>query len=80
MGVFDLIVGIMGVRVSNNPSKVKGFWVLCIVVVVLAVLNALTTLGAGSISMESVTSVACNLVLPILALVFATNIKKEQNL
>lgn len=78
--IFELIVGIFGVRGANNPQKIRPFVVLCIICLVLEVIGFGGSLLAGATDFDTITGGIIGLAIPIICLVLANNIKKENNL
>lgn len=79
-GGINLAIGIFGLRGANNPQKIGVFYVLSIIGVVWALINALATIAGSSMDASSLISVICGLILPIVCLALAYSIKKENNL
>lgn len=79
-GGINLVIGIFGLRGANNPQKIGVFYVLSIIGVVWAVINALVTIAGTSMDASSLISVICGLILPVACCALAFSIKKENNL
>lgn len=80
-GVFQLILGIFGVRGANNPSKIGVFFVLAIIDIVFCVISAIISLTAGMLTDAStILSTLAGFILPVVCLILANNIKKENRL
>ena len=75
--LFDLIIGIFGVRGANNPSKIGVFFVLAVIGVVFGALNLVGTLFNG-LDFSSIVSSLLSLGLPIVCVVLANNIKHQE--
>lgn len=78
--IFDLIVGIFGVRGANNPQKIRPFIVLCIICIVVEAIGAISSFALGSTDSNTILGVILGLAIPIICLVLANNIKKENDL
>lgn len=76
-GIVNLIVGLFGLRGANNPQKIGVFFVLAIIGTVLSALSFIGTLMSGYAEASSILSGLASLVLPIVCVVLAYNIKKE---
>ncbi len=79
-GIVDLIIGIFGLRGANNPKKIGVFFVLAIIGVVFAAISALMTLMGGTIDASTIISELISLALPIVCVILANNIKKENGM
>lgn len=75
--LFNLVIGIFGLRGANDPSKIGVFFVLAIIGVVFAALNMVSMFFGGSMDFTSVLSALVSLALPVACVVLANNIKKE---
>lgn len=72
-GVFNVVVGVFGVRGANDPSKIGVFWVLCIIGIVLNALGLIMEATGSGISASSLIGTLFVVALFILA----NNIKKQ---
>lgn len=75
-GIVSLIIGILGIRAANDNQKIKPVWVLAIIEVALGAIGVILAI-VNSSGMGGIASNAINLVLSIVVLVVANNIKKE---
>ncbi len=75
--LFNLLIGIFGLRGANNPRKIGVFFVLAIIGVVFAVLNMMGTFFGGAVDFSTLLSSLVSLALPVVCVVLANNIKKE---
>ncbi len=75
-GVVDLIIGILGVRGANNPDKIGPFFVIAIIGLVLAAIGVVFPLLTGSADFSSMPSTLVQLVILIVCVVLANNIRK----
>ena len=73
VGLVDLIIAIFGVRGANNAEKIGGFWVLCIIGLVVNVISLVSTIYAGRDPSTEITGVLFVLIMFILA----CSIKKQ---
>ena len=76
IGLFSLIVGILGVRAGNDPSKVGPVFTLSIISLVISVIGLVGSIFNGSFSVYSL--VEC--VPPALMTWCANNVKKQEKL
>ena len=79
-GAINLAIGIFGLRGANDPRKIGAFYVLAIIGLAFAVLSALGTFFGGSADGGDIASALFGLVLPLVCVLLAYNIKKENNL
>ncbi|MEF2655559.1 MAG: hypothetical protein U0M72_03875 [Eggerthellaceae bacterium] len=77
--IFDLIVGILGVRGANNPQKIRPFIVMCIICIVLDVISLAFSFAAEPMDPSAIAGGVLGLAIPIICLVLANNIKKQSN-
>ena len=75
-----LLLGIGGLRGANDPRKIGAFYVLAIIGLAFAVLSALGTFFGGSADGGDIASALFGLVLPLVCVLLAYNIKKENHL
>ena len=75
--LFNLLIGIFGLRGANNPRKIGVFFVLAIIGVVFAALNVMGTLFGGSADFSTILSSLISFILPVVCVILANNIKKE---
>ena len=73
-GAINLAIGIFG------PRKIGAFYALAIIGLAFAVLSALGTFFGGSADGGDIASALFGLVLPLVCVLLAYNIKKENNL
>ena len=78
--VFDLIVGFLGLRGANNPSKIGIFYILAIIDVVVSLAIVIYSLFGGSFEIYTIIGEVISLAFPVACVVLAYNIKKENNL
>ena len=78
-GAIDLAIGIFGLRGANDPRKIGTFYVLAIIGLVLAAINALGAFFSGGDGSD-IASGLFGLVLPLVCVLLAYSIKKENNL
>ena len=79
-GAINLAIGIFGLRGANDPRKIGAFYALAIIGLAFAVLSALGTFFGGSADGGDIASALFGLVLPLVCVLLAYNIKKENNL
>ena len=79
-GAINLAIGIFGLRGANDPRKIGAFYVLAIIGLAFAVLSALGTFFGGSADGGDIASALFGLVLPLVCVLLAYTIKKENNL
>ena len=79
-GAINLAIGIFGLRGANDPRKIGAFYVLAIIGLAFAVLSALGTFFGGSADGGDIASALFGLVLPLVCVLLAYNIKKENHL
>lgn len=77
VGIIELVLGILGVRAANNNQKIMPVWVLAIVQVVLCVISLITNFTGGSLNPQQVGSSVVSLIVAILIMWIANNIKRE---
>ncbi|MEA5020407.1 MAG: hypothetical protein VB027_08555 [Gordonibacter sp.] len=78
--LFNLLIGIFGVRGANNPNKIGVFFVLAIVGVIFALINAISMFLIGDMEVSSVLSTLFSFVLPVVCVVLANNIRNENTI
>ena len=76
IGLFSLIIGILGVRAANDPSKIGPVFTLAVVSLIISVVNLFVGIFGGNFSIYSL--VEC--VPPALMTWCANNIKKQEKL
>ena len=76
IGLFSLIVGILGVRAGNDPSKIGPVFILAIISLVISVISLVGSIFGGSFSIYSL--IEC--VPPALMTWCANNVKKQVKL
>ena len=76
-GVIDLIVGILGLRGANDPSKIGPFRIICIVGIVLAIINLLLAAITTNPDASTIISAIISLVLIIWCFYLANKIKNQ---
>ena len=76
----DLVIGIFGLRGANDPRKIGVFFVLAIIGVVFAAFEVLGNFMNGSMDASTIFSSLFGLVLPVVCVILANNIKKENRL
>ena len=79
-GAINLAIGIFGLRGANDPRKIGAFYALAIIGLAFAVLSALGTFFGGSADGGDIASALFGLVLPLVCVLLAYNIKKENHL
>ena len=79
-GAINLAIGIFGLRGANDPRKIGAFYALAIIGLAFAVLSALGTFFGGSADGGDIASALFGLVLPLVCVLLAYNIKKETHL
>lgn len=75
--LFNLVIGIFGLRGANNPSKIGAFFVLAVLGVVFGALNLVGTFLGGA-DASSIVNAVVSLVLPITCVILANNIKHQE--
>lgn len=75
-GAIDLIVGILGLRGAKNPDKIMSFFVISIIGVIFAALNLIGCFTSGQIDGTSVASAIVQLILMVICVVLANNVRK----
>lgn len=78
--LFNLLIGILGVRGANNPSKIGVFFVFAIIGVVFAAINAISAFFIGDMDVSNILSTLLSFVLPVVCVVLANNIKNENKI
>lgn len=78
--VFELLVGVFGVRGANNPQKIGPFIVLCIICIIIDVASFAFSFAMEPMDSSAIAGGILGLAIPIICLVLANNIKKENNL
>ncbi|MEG0147403.1 MAG: hypothetical protein RR666_02965 [Raoultibacter sp.] len=73
--LIDVVIGIMGRRGAKNPAKIKPFFVICVIGLVLYVMSIIGALTTGDVA--SLPNYLVSLVLVIACLFFADKVKKE---
>ena len=76
IGLFSLIVGILGVRAANDPSKIGPVFILAVVSLIISVVNLFVGVFGGNFSIYSL--IEC--VPPALMTWCANNVKKQEKL
>ena len=76
IGLFSLVVGILGVRAANDPSKIGPVFTLAVVSLIISVVNLFVGIFGGNFSIYSL--VEC--VPPALMTWCANNVKKQVKL
>ena len=76
-GVIELILGILGVRAANDNQKIMPVWVLAIISLILNLGGLISTVANGTFSGSTGASYIVSLILAILMMWIANNIKKE---
>ena len=76
IGLFSLVVGILGVRAANDPSKIGPVFTLAIVSLAISVINLFVGIFGGNFSVHSL--IEC--VPPALMTWCANNVKKQEKL
>ncbi len=79
-GAINLAIGIFGLRGANDPRKIGACYALAIIGLAFAVLSALGTFFGGSAAGGDIYSALFGLVLALVCVLLAYNIKKENNL
>ena len=75
-GIFSLIIGILGVRAANDPSKIGPVFILGAISLIISVVNVFVGIFGGNFSVYSL--VEC--VPPALMTWCANNVKKQVKL
>lgn len=75
--LFDLVIGIFGLRGANDPSKIGVFFVLAVVGVVFGIIN-LGFVFLNGADVSSVVNSVLSLALPVACVVLANNIKHQE--
>ncbi len=75
--VVQIVIGWLGLRGANDPSKIGPFYVLCWIAVILQVVSAVLGLVGGREVFGVLGSLIGGLVIPVILLVLANNIKKQ---
>ena len=76
IGLFSLVVGILGVRAANDPSKIGPVFTLSVVSLIISVVNLFVGIFGGNFSVYSL--IEC--VPPALMTWCANNVKKQEKL
>ncbi|MBR0228796.1 MAG: hypothetical protein IJQ62_10645 [Clostridia bacterium] len=76
IGLFSLVVGILGVRAANDPSKIGPVFTLAVVSLIISVVNLFVGVFGGNFSIYSL--IEC--VPPALMTWCANNVKKQEKL
>ena len=76
IGLFSLIVGILGVRAGNDPSKIGPVFTLGVISLIISVVNLFVGIFGGNFSIYSL--IEC--VPPALMTWCANNVKKQVKL
>ncbi len=76
IGLFSLVVGILGVRAANDPSKIGPVFTLAVVSLIISVVNLFVGVFGGNFSVYSL--IEC--VPPALMTWCANNVKKQVKL
>lgn len=76
IGLFSLVVGILGVRAANDPSKIGPVFTLAVVSLIISVVNLFVGVFGGNFSIYSL--IEC--VPPALMTWCANNVKKQGKL
>ena len=76
IGLFSLVVGILGVRAANDPRKIGPVFTLAVVSLIISVVNLFVGIFGGNFSIYSL--VEC--VPPALMTWCANNVKKQVKL
>ncbi len=74
-GLFDLILGILSVRASNNPRKIMPVWVLALISLILNVIGVISGISSGGGS--GIIPSIVGLIIAVIVFVIANNVKKE---
>lgn len=74
-GLFNIIVGIFGLRAAKDANKVGPLYVWSLVSLVLNVVGLIATAATGNLEAASVLS----LIFPILLFICARNVKKQRD-
>lgn len=72
-GIVYLIIGMLGVRGANNPSKIMPFFVLCIIGVVLNLIGLISEIVQGTFTGTQLIGFA----IIVACLILAYNVRKE---
>lgn len=75
-GVIGIVVGVLGVRAAKDKSKIMPVWVLAIIDVVLSLVIAIYAIANGA-EASSIGTDVVSLVISVIVLVVANNIKRE---
>ena len=75
-GIFSLIIGILGVRAANDPSKIGPVFILGVISLIISVVNVFVGIFGGNFSIYSL--IEC--VPPALMTWCANNVKKQVKL
>ena len=75
-GIFSLIIGILGVRAANDPSKIGPVFILAIISLAISVISLVGGIFGGNFSVYSL--IEC--VPPALMTWCANNVKKQEKL
>ena len=75
-GVVSLIVGILGVRAANDNQKIMPVWVLAVIQLILYAISLVTIIVGGSFGTQGASAIV-SLVLAVLIMWLANNIKRE---
>lgn len=75
-GVIDLIVGLLGLRGAKNPEKIMPFFVIAIIGAVFAVVNLIGCFTSGQLDSSNIASAVVQLVLMVVCVVLANNVRK----
>ncbi len=75
--LFNLVIGIFGLRGANDPAKIGVFFVLAIIGVVFAAINLVGMFMNGA-DFSTVLSSVVSLAMPVACVVLANNIKHQE--
>ncbi|MEG1750529.1 MAG: hypothetical protein RR241_02015 [Raoultibacter sp.] len=73
--LIDVVIGSMGRRGAKDPAKIKPFFVICVIGLVLYVMSIIGALTTGDVA--ALPNYLISLVLVIACLYFADKVKKE---
>ncbi len=76
-GILDIVVGWLGLRGAKDPAKIGPFYVLCWIEVILVVVGFACMLFNGAAIGNAIVSLVGNIIVPLILLILARNIKNQ---
>ena len=75
--VLSIVIGALGVRGANDPSKIGPFYVICWIDVVLEVIQFVGNLATGSGAAASIGYLIGGLIIPVILIILCKKIKEQ---